>query len=111
MNTLPPPVRALLQSLSGHAADPPLTEDERREFLELADRTHCTLYLTGGNAKNVDRRRRLWAAYDEAAKALSSNGIEFVLLKGFTHEADSGLDSSRRYQSDLDILCLPEDIA
>src|SRR5207244_3030810 len=61
-------------------------------------------------AKNAERRKRLWAAYDEAASALSSNGIEFVLLKGFTHEADSGLDSNCRFQSDLDILCLPEDI-
>jgi hypothetical protein len=110
MSTLPTPVRALLQSLSGQAFDPPLMENEQREFLALADRTHCTLYLTGGNANNSERRKRLWAAYDEAAGALSRNGIEFVLLKGFTHEVDSGLDPSFRFQSDLDILCLPEDI-
>lgn len=110
MTTLPMPVRALLQALSGQVLDPPLAVDERRQFLQLADRTHCTLYLTGGTAKNAERRKRLWAAYDEAAGALSGNGIEFVLLKGFTHEVDSGLDPSRRFQSDLDILCLPEDI-
>jgi len=110
MSTLPTPVRALLQSLSGRALDPPLVEKEQREFLALADRTHCTLYLTGDNAMNAERRKRLWAAYDEAANALSSNGIEFVLLKGFTHEVDSGLDPRLRYQSDLDFLCLPEDI-
>ena len=116
MNSLPTPVRALLQSLSGQAPDPPLTENEQRELLELADRTHCTLYLTGDKIacptleKNAKRRQRLWLAYDEAAAALSRNGIEFLLLKGFTHEVDSGLDPRCRYQSDLDILCLPEDI-
>jgi hypothetical protein len=116
VNTLPPAVRALLQLLSGSAPDPPLTENERRTLLELADRTHCTLYLPGHEAdgrraKNADRRRRLWLAYDEAAAALSNRGIDFVLLKGFTHAADSGLDPARRYQSDLDFLCLPEDMA
>jgi hypothetical protein len=116
VNTLPPAVRALLQLLSGSAPDPPLTEDERRTLLELADRTHCTLFLPGHEAdgrraKNADRRRRLWLAYDEAAAALSNRGIDFVLLKGFTHAADSGLDPVRRYQSDLDFLCLPEDMA
>jgi|HubBroStandDraft_6_1064221.scaffolds.fasta_scaffold163881_2 hypothetical protein len=120
MNTLPPAVRALLQLLSGSAPDPPLSENEQRTLLELADRTHCTLLLTGLTGdeiacptlqKNAERRRRLWLAYDEAAAALSSRGIEFVLLKGFTHEADFGIDPACRYQSDLDFLCLPEDLA
>jgi Uncharacterised nucleotidyltransferase len=116
MKTLPTPVRALLQLLGGSIPSPPLGEDEQHELMRLADRTHCTLYLAGHAtserlARNADRHRRLWLAYDEAAAALSANGIEFVLLKGFTHEVDSGLDSARRYQSDLDILCLPEDIA
>ena len=123
MKTLPTPVRALVQSLSGHPPDPPLAQNEQRKLLQLTDRTHCTLYLTGdpwilGNgiacptlAKNAERRKRLWAAYDEAAATLSRNGIEFVLLKGITHEVDSGLDPRLRYQSDLDILCHPEDIA
>jgi len=117
MKTLPSPVRALLQSLSGQTLDPPLAENEQRELQELADRTHCTLFLTGHEitcptfAKNAERRKRLWAAYDEAAAALTRNGIEFVLLKGFTHEADFGIDPRKRYQSDLDFLCLPGDIA
>jgi len=116
MNRLPPVVRGMLQGLAGATPDPPLAEDEHRSLLELADRTHCTLYLTGDEiagpnlAKNAERRRRLWLAYDEAAAALSLQGIEFVLLKGFTHEADFGIDPARRYQSDLDLLCLPEDV-
>jgi len=116
MNTLPVAVRALLQLLSGLASDPPLSEDQQRSLLDLADRTHCTLYLPGhlagdSVAKNAERRRQLWLAYDEAAAALSNCGIEFVLLKGFTHETDFGIDPACRYQSDLDFLCLPEDIA
>jgi hypothetical protein len=84
-------------------------------MLRLAERTHCTLCLPGHAsperiARNARRRRRIWLAYDEAAAVLSHHGIEFVLLKGFTHEVDSGLDPERRYQSDLDLLCLPADI-
>ena len=111
---LPPAVRALLQLLSGSALDPPLTDSQQRELTELADRTHCTLLWTGDSirvANNAERRRRLCLAYDEAAAALTTHGIEFVLLKGFTHEIDFGTDPARRYQSDLDFLCLPGDIA
>jgi hypothetical protein len=116
MNALPPAVRALLQLFSGSTPNPPLTEDEQRSLLELADRTHCTSLVTGdeiarsARSKNIQRRPRLWLAYDEAAAALSHRGIDFVLLKGFTHEVDSDIDPDRRYQSDLDFLCLPEDI-
>ena len=114
MNTLPPPVRALLQLLRGSPPDPPLTELEQRALRELSDRTHCTLYWAASETsleRNSERRRRLWAAYDEAAAALTAQGIEFVLLKGFTHEIDAGIDPARRFQSDLDVLCLPEDLA
>jgi len=117
VNTLPAPVRGLLQLLLGAIPDPPLSEDEHRALGELADRTHCTLLLAGDViacptlAKNAERRRRMWLAYDEAAGVLSRRGIEFVLLKGFTHEADFGIDPARRYQSDIDLLCRPGDIA
>jgi hypothetical protein len=117
VNRLPPAVRALLQVLRGLEPDPPLSESERCELRELSDRTHCALFMTGGKTacptlvKNAERRQRLWLAYDEAAAALSLRGIEFVLLKGFTHESDSGIEPARRYQSDLDFLCLPQDIA
>jgi hypothetical protein len=117
VNALPPTVRALLQLLSGSTPDPPLSEEGRRSLLALTDRTHCTLLLTGDHiagptrAKNRERRCRLWQAYDEAAAALTNQRIDFVLLKGFTHEVDSGIDPARRYQSDLDFLCRPEDLA
>jgi len=114
VNALPPAVRGLLQLLSGTALEPPLTESEHRSLLELAERTHCALFWTTDQvrlARNAERRRRLWLAYDEAATALSDRGLEFVVLKGFTHGADFGIDPARRYQSDLDFLCQPEDIA
>ena len=41
---------------------------------------------------------------------LSRYGIDFVLLKGFTHEFNFGIDPARRYQSDLDFLCRPGDL-
>ena len=113
MSILPPPVRALLQLLSGSEPDPPLSAGEQRSLLDLADRTHCALHWTKDEiqlANNIERRRRLWLAYEEAAAALTRQRIEFVLVKGFTHEIDCGIDPARRYQSDLDFLCLPEDI-
>jgi hypothetical protein len=61
-------------------------------------------------AKNAERRRRLRAAYIQAAGALDAAGVEFVLLKGFTHEAGFGIDPSARVQYDLDILTLPTDV-
>ena len=65
-------------------------------------------------AKNAERRRRSLAAYMEASDALAAAGIEFVLLKGFTHETGFGIDGSagaqgRRVQYDLDILTQPGD--
>ncbi len=117
MRTLPPPVRALLQLLRGSQPDPSLSEADQRALRDLSDRTHCTLYWAGDEAargaltRNAGRRQRLWATYNEAAGALAAHGIEFVLLKGFTHEIDSGIDPAQRYQSDLDFLCLPGDLA
>ncbi len=117
MNTLSPPVRGLLQLLRGSSLDPPLSESDQRALRELSDRTHCTLYWEddeaagGARIRNAERRRRLWAAYNEAAATLTAQGVEFVLLKGFTHEMDAGVDPARRYQSDLDFLCLPGDVA
>ena len=117
MNTLPPAARGLIQLLSGLEPDPPLTETEWQELTALAERTHCSLYLprVGVNeearlAANRIRRQRIREAYDEAAAVLSRESIDFVVIKGFTQEADTGIDPARRYQSDLDFLCLPDDI-
>ena len=66
-------------------------------------------------AKNAERRQRLHAAYIEAAGALGVAGIDFVMLKGFTHETGFGIDGSTcvkgcRVQYDLDLLTQPADV-
>src|SRR5579871_7072861 len=108
--------------LSEDAPVPAFTDAEWRELLRFADRTQLTLHLRGKPglpawlmeeiearyARNAERRRRLRDAYAESSEALSRAGIDFVLLKGFTHEL--GLDGSARVQYDLDILTLPSDI-
>ena len=118
-------IRALFEMVGRGAPAPVLTEAEWRELLAFADRTQLTLYLREAPglpawlveeiearySKNAERRRRLCAAYIEAAGALGDAGIEFVMLKGFTHEAGLGVDGSARVQYDLDILTQPCDVA
>ena len=118
-------IRALFEMVGRGAPAPLLTEAEWRNLLAFADRTQLTLYLRGTPGlpswlvekiearyvKNAERRRRLRAAYTEAADALGAAGIEFVMLKGFTHEVGPGVDGSARVQYDLDILTQPCDVA
>jgi hypothetical protein len=123
MSTLPIYVRALLEMLRGGGPSPLLDEEAWHELLRFADRTQGTLFLQGAPglpawfaseiesrlAKNAVRRARLLAAFEEAAAALGRRGIEFVLLKGFTHENAFGIDGAMRVQYDLDFLLLPAD--
>jgi hypothetical protein len=115
--------RELFKMIGTGTAAPALTEAEWRELLAFADRTQLTLHLRGRpglpawlgeeiekrHANNAERRRRLHDAYVEVSRALAAAEIEFVLLKGFTHEL--GLDGSARVQYDLDLLTLPSDVA
>ena len=117
--------RSLFEMAGRGAPAPAFTEAEWLEVLAFADRTQLTLYLRGTPGlpswlaeeietryvKNAQRRRRLRVAYTEAADALAAAGIEFVLLKGFTHESGLGIDGSARVQYDLDLLTLPGDVA
>jgi hypothetical protein len=122
-------IRALFQMVGRGAPAPALTEAEWRELLAFADRTQLTLHLRGKpglpswlvdeiearHAKNAERRHRLRAAYIEAADALGAAGIEFLMLKGFTHEvgemAGRRPAPQTRVQYDLDILTQPCDVA
>jgi hypothetical protein len=115
-------IRALFGMIGAEAPAPALNEAEWRELLKFADRTQLTLHLHGKSGlpawlaeeiearyvRNAERRRRLRDTYAEVSDALRRAGIDFVLLKGFTHE--SGLDGSGRVQYDLDLLTLPHDI-
>jgi hypothetical protein len=122
-------IRALFEMAARKTPAPALTDAGWQELLAFADRTQLTLHLRGTPglplwlaaeiearyAKNAERRRRLREAYAEAASALPAAGIDFVLLKGFTHEAGFGVDGSTSLQStrvqyDLDILTQPGDV-
>jgi hypothetical protein len=125
MSLAPAMHRVLFEMVGRGAPAPALTPAEWRDLLALADRTQLTLYLRGTpglpqwlveeievrHAKNAERRRRLLAAYVEAARTLAAAGIDFVLLKGFTHEAGLGGSNLARVQYDLDILTQPGDVA
>jgi hypothetical protein len=54
--------------------------------------------------RNAERRLRLGEVFGEIAHAFSTAGIEFVLLKGFTHENGFGLLPGARVQYDIDLL-------
>jgi hypothetical protein len=116
--------RELFEMVGRRASAPALDDVRWRELLAFADRTQLTLYLRGNPglpgwlveeiesryAKNAVRRSRLLAAYAETADALSAAGVEFVLLKGFTHEGGFGTDGSARIQYDLDLLTQPGEL-
>jgi hypothetical protein len=96
-----------------------LPESEWSALLEFADRTQLTLHLRGVSgppswmrrevdlrlAKNARRRERLRSEYLEVARTLQAAGIEFVVLKGVTHEAGFGIPGTQRVQYDIDLLC------
>lgn len=117
-------VRALIDLIAGREPPREFHDSGWREVLEVGDRTLSTLLLrdaTGTpewfreevaarSAKWLVRRERVIETYCSAAEALGRAGIEFVLIKGFTHEKDAQLDPAMRVQSDLDLLCSRDDV-
>jgi hypothetical protein len=103
-----------------------LSDQQWREALAFCDDARLTLALgavcgehvsdwvrqrlEGNLAANEERRRRLWLVYEEIAHALRSAGVEFVVLKGFSHCPDFVPDPKLRVQYDLDLYCLPENV-
>ena len=118
-------VRAIFEMLSRSGAAPALSDEQWRGVLAFTDRFQLTLHLRGVSglpsrveaeieerlAKNRTRRERLREAYRETSHRLNAAGVEFVALKGFTHESGFGFHASHRLQYDLDFLCRPEDRA
>jgi MFS family permease len=96
-------------------------ESDWRELLEAADREHLTLALglrsgpalpdfvrsriAGNLTGNVHRFELAKRSYEEIASALHKQGIEFAVLKGFSHWPCYTLDPRHRPQYDLDLLC------
>ena len=121
---IPRTVRALFRLLSPSPCDVDLTSVEWRELLAFADRTQITLHLRGKaglppwmeaeiearRARNLERRRRLREAFGELEDAFHKAALEFVVLKGFTHETGFGIDPEARVQYDIDLLCASSDL-
>ena len=118
---LPAPVQAMFAILKG-VTPAGLSERDWQELLQFSDRTQCTLFLRAGGVEppwfqdaaakrrsaNRLRRSRLRAEYRQLADTFMQHGVDFVLLKSFTHEADFGFDGEDRVQYDLDLL--PQDV-
>ncbi|HLH42255.1 MAG TPA: nucleotidyltransferase family protein [Bryobacteraceae bacterium] len=121
---IPAPARAVFEMLSERGPAPKLSREQWTELIAFTDRFQLTLHLRGVEglplrvegeiagrlAKNRARRERLWEAYGEVSQALKAAGVEFVALKGFTHETGFGI-AENRLQYDLDFLCQREDRA
>jgi hypothetical protein len=117
-------VKALIALIAGNEPATPLADPDWREVLAIGDRTLSTLLLRDApgapewfreevvarSAKWMARRQRLFETYTAAADALDRSGVEFVLIKGFTHEIDAHLDPTIRVQGDIDLLCSRGDV-
>ena len=58
--------------------------------------------------KNAVKFARLQAEFGEIAEALERRGIDFAVLKGFTHSPDFTADPLWRAQGDIDLWCRRE---
>jgi hypothetical protein len=99
---------------------------EWRKLLPLTDRSQLTLPLgvrcrehlpewvreriDGNLANNSIRQQRIVETYRTVSAALAKRGIDFVVLKGFTHSPLYCADLRYRPQYDLDLYCQPDQI-
>jgi hypothetical protein len=104
---------------------PPAGSAFTPDLLAFADRTQLTLQLRAAPGlpawlaqeietryhRNAIRRRQLRDAYSEIATLLTARNIDYILLKGFTHETGFGIDPDSRIQYDLDFLVAPASLA
>ena len=121
-------MRAVLAALQFSSPDcgplVQLTEEEWKKALPFSDRTQLTLpialrcrerlpdavrtRLDKNLAGNAERWNRIQAAYREVAAPMESTGIEFAVLKGFSHCPCFVRNPRWRPQYDIDLL-LPRD--
>jgi MFS family permease len=96
-----------------------LTGSEWKQALAFADRSQLTLPLAltcreclpdwvrqrvdRDLENNAERWRRIQSAYAEAGTAFRAQGLEFLVLKGFTHCPDFVADPRHRPQFDIDL--------
>ena len=120
--------QAVLEALRLRHADrgklASLSERDWESVLHFCDRSQLTLTLGAlcGNAlppkvreridedarKNAIKFARLKAEFEEIAEALERRGIDFSVLKGFTHSPDFTADPLWRAQGDIDLWCQRE---
>ena len=121
---------ALMDALQceGASMDALLALDDAnwRRLLEFCDLAHISLSLAQLDLAGVpkwvahrleqnvsDNSRRfeyVRAAYAEAASALTQSGISHLVLKGFTQAPHYVSDPRLRFQSDIDLYCLQDQI-
>jgi hypothetical protein len=123
LKRLPAHVRGLFDLLCG--GTPQLYGPQWQSLLKFADESQCTLFLQGAAglpdwfakeiddrlARNAERRKRILQAYQEVSGTLRSRGLEFVLLKSFTHEDGFGIEGAQRVQYDLDFLLAASELS
>ncbi len=103
-----------------------LSEHDWKRALDLCDRMQLTLALglrcreqlpgwaqarvDCDFAKNAQRWLRMKAVYSEIAQALEAEGLECLVLKGFSHSPRFVRDPRHRWQGDLDLLLREEQV-
>jgi MFS family permease len=104
-----------------------LSEKDWKKALDFCDRTQLTLFLglvsrehlpewvrsriDGNLASNAARWELTKSAYREVASAFAPMGLQFLVLKGFTHYPRFVSDPSYRLQGDLDLLLPREEVS
>ena len=66
--------------------------------------------LAGNLRNNAIRHHRVLEAYEQVARAFSSEGVDFVVLKGLAQWPRYCDDLRHRPQYDLDLYCPPQAI-
>jgi hypothetical protein len=104
-----------------------LNEKEWKQALDFCDRAQLTLLLglicrehlpewvrdriDRNLVSNAARWENTKTAYREVASAFQAEGLEFLVLKGFTHCPRFVPDPRHRTQGDLDLLLSPEHLS
>ena len=109
--------RSALQEIANNSW-PSLLRQTDAAQLTLPLATRCRDYvpsfardrLDDNLRNNAERHRVLMQTYADAAGLLGSKGIDFLVLKGFTHWPDFASDLRYRPQYDLDLYCSPDRI-
>lgn len=127
---MPSSLLPILRSLSFSQPQPELLraigDSEWRRLLGLTDRSQLTLPLgarcleylpkpvgsriQANLSNNAIRQGRIVETYENVASILARRGIEFLVLKGFSHYPLYCADLRHRPQYDLDLYCPPERI-